>query len=92
MNTNRIVARWETRGADWLELTSENTTMEGPEGALFEYSYKGNACGGCFWAASDTAAIARMEAPWGDPRGAGAATVLKSDRPSLRRTTEPLNH
>jgi hypothetical protein len=76
--SDRIVARWETRGKDYLELTKD-------EGRGRWYSYKGNGCGGGFEADSDAAAIQRMENPWGHPDGTGQVTVLKTDRPSLRR-------
>lgn len=71
------VARWETRGKDWLELTKG----EKPN----TYWYRGNGCMGGFDAPSDVAAIQRMESPWGHPQGTGQVTVLKTDRPSLRR-------
>jgi hypothetical protein len=74
---NNVIARWETRGKDWLELFR----LDAP----YRYQYKGNGCGGVFFAKNDEDAIGQMEAPWGDPRGTGQVTVLKSDRPSLRR-------
>lgn len=86
-----IVARWETRGKDFLELYRTNLTTEDIDadgnhrGFLQDYSYRGNGCGGGFFAKDDKDAISRMEAPWGDPQGVGQVTVLKSDRPSLRR-------
>jgi hypothetical protein len=67
-----LVARWETRGNDWLELTG----WTGHPGC---YWYSGNGCGGGFDAANDEAAIAVMQGK------NGQATVLKLDRPSLRR-------
>lgn len=67
-----LVARWETRGNDWLELTGDAARP----GC---YWYKGNGCGGGFDAADDEAAIAVMQGR------NGAATVLKMDRPSLHR-------
>lgn len=76
------IARWETRGNDFLELTKSE--FKNPEG-LTHYSYRGKGCGGGLFASSDQDAIERMEAPWGDPRGTGQATVLRSDRPSLKR-------
>lgn len=71
-----VIAHWETRGNDFLTLSRT---------AHKQYSYRGNGCGGCFVAESDSAAIDRMNAPWGSKDGAGAVTVLQSDRPSLRR-------
>jgi len=83
---NNVIARWETRGKDWLELyRHEGLTMHGEPGNLPAYGYRGNWCGGGFGATDDADAISRMEAPWGDPRGTGQVAVLKSDRPSLRR-------
>lgn len=73
--SERIVARWETKGKDWLELVHRDSG----------YWYRGNSCGGGIDAADDAEAIGRMEAPWGDRRGVGQVTVLKSDRPSLKR-------
>lgn len=76
-NTDRLVARWETSGNDWIELRQSS----------FDYYYRGNRCGG-FAAdktATDAEAIAAMERPWGSLGGAGQVTVLKTDRPSLRR-------
>ncbi len=74
-----VVARWETRGNDWLELTRG----EKPNC----YWYSGNGCGGGFDAKDDADAIRRMELPWGSPEGTGQVTVLKSDRPSVRRVS-----
>lgn len=78
----RLVARWETRGKDWLELLDNGACHNAPGR---DYFYKGNGCGGGFTAKDDEEAVRRMEAPWGDPRGTGQVTVLKTDRPSLRR-------
>lgn len=72
-----VIARWQTKGNDYLELKRGETEDS--------YWYKGNGCFGGFYAKTDSEAIERMEAPWGDPRGAGQCTVLKSDRPSLKR-------
>lgn len=76
--TDRIIARWETKGKDWLELLHH---------PAYGYSYRGNGCGGGLHACitSDADAIAAMEAPRGSVTGWGQADVLKSDRPSLRR-------
>jgi len=86
---NNVIARWETRGKDWLELyRHEGMTMlrSGSDTErLPAYGYRGNGCGGGFGATDDADAISRMEAPWGDPRGTGQVTVLKTDRSSLRR-------
>jgi len=79
MKTEKAIARWETRGNDYLELFR----LETPGG----YQYKGKGCGGVFLAESDADAIKQMEAPWGDSKGTGAVTVLKTDRPSLRRVS-----
>lgn len=69
MTENRIVARWETRGHDFLEL------YEYPFGG---YGYSGKGCGGSLGALpDDQTAITHMER--------NAVRVLKSDRPSLRR-------
>ncbi len=70
----RIVAHWKTRGKDYLTLHESNGT----------YTYEGNDCGGVLPPqANDACAIAAMEAPWG--RQTGPVTVLRTDRPSLRR-------
>lgn len=73
----RIVARWETRGKDFLCLQEENGS----------YFYNGYGCGGTLGNAvkDDATAIATMQAPWGDPHGVGAVTALKEDRKSLKR-------
>ena len=70
------IATWRTTGKDFLELTKTD----------LGYSYHGNGCGGTLpvAVATDEDAIAYMERPWG-PRGAGPVTVLKTDRPSLKR-------
>lgn len=73
----RIVARWETKGRDWLDLQEDHGI----------YGYTGNGCGGIFGPlADDEAAIAAMEMEWG-PGGAGPVTVLRTDRASLRRVS-----
>ena len=75
-NSRRIVARWETRGHDFIELSESGGV----------YSYRGTRCGGVLAALpDDAAAIAAMDRPWGDRNGTGACTVLRSDRPTLRR-------
>lgn len=68
-----LIARWETRGNDYLNLYRGTRPND--------YFYRGNGCGGGVVADSDEAAIAKMEA-----RG-GQAAVLKLDRPSLRRVS-----
>jgi hypothetical protein len=70
-----LIARWETRGNDWLELYRGATPGD--------YYYRGNSCGGGVVASNDAEAVAAMEAPWGSR--VGQATVLKTDRPSLKR-------
>ena len=72
----RIVAKWKTKGNDWLEL------YHWPKSG---YGYRGNGCGGGIIAETDEEAIVRMEAPRGSEHGWGPAAVLKSDRPSLKR-------
>lgn len=76
------IARWETQGNNYLDLLQHN--FKNPEGLIY-YSYKGNGCGGGFFASSNEDAIARMEAPWGDPKGAGQATILKTGRKNIKR-------
>jgi len=72
-----VVARWETKGKDWLELTrGENKPT---------YWYHGNRCGGGFDAIDDNDAIRKIQLPWGHSEGTGQVTVIKSDRPSLKR-------
>ena len=75
---DRLVARWETKGKDWLEL------LVTPSGY---YHYRGNGCGGGpdRTVTNDAAAVAYMTAPWGAVGGTGQVTVLQSDRPSLKR-------
>lgn len=69
------VARWETRGHDWLSLRRNGAS----------YSYVGNGCGGTLpFMPDDNAAVEWMERPWGKG-GAGPVTVLRDDRPSLKR-------
>lgn len=75
----QLIAAWETRGKERLELITCTAEKE--------YRYI-NAYGrsfGCFSAPSHAAAVARMTAGWNAPEGPGAVTVLKSDRPSLRQ-------
>lgn len=84
----KSIARWETKGKDWLELYATESTMphpHKPEVTVRHYSYKGNGCGGGYYAETDKEAISKMEAPWGDPEGTGQATVLRTDRPSLKQ-------
>lgn len=76
------IAHWQTKGKDYLDLFNNGPALAGKGN---DYFYSGNGCGGGFTALSDEEAISRMEAPWGDPRGTGQVTVLKSDRPSLKR-------
>ena len=77
-----IVARWETKGKDWLQL--EKTSR--PTGG-FWYSYKGSGCGGTFGnnVTTDDQVIAHMERPWNSGTGPGPVTVLRADRSSLKR-------
>lgn len=72
-----LIARWETKGKDWLNLY--RGTQPG------DYFYRGNGCGGGLGVhvTDDWAAVMAMEAK------GGAAHVLKLDRPSLRRVTSP---
>jgi hypothetical protein len=77
---DRLVARWETRGKDWLEL------IHAP-GTCCDYWYRGNGCCGGIPATGDEEAIARMEAERGSKLGWGPAAVLKCDRPSLHRVS-----
>jgi len=76
------IAKWKTKGKDFLDLF--NTYLEHPEKGQI-YQYVGNGCGGCFFASTDQEAIEHMERSWGYPGGAGQATALRSDRPSLKR-------
>lgn len=70
----RLVARWQTKGNDYLNLFASTTG----------YYYEGKDCGGNLpTLPNDDAAIAWMERPWNG--GAGPVTVLKTDRPSLQR-------
>ena len=67
---SNLIAKWATRGKDYLELYKGNT--------LRDYYYKGNGCGGGFYADTNEAAILRIEndqVKW-----------LKMYRPSLKRT------
>ena len=87
-------AQWETTGNDWLALYKYHSDKFG-----WVYSYQGNGCGGGLncndkldpaifgpVVENDEQAIDEMERPWnGNGRpGAGAAFVLKCDRPSLQ--------
>jgi len=76
------IARWETRGKDWLDLYSTQSERFGTV-----YSYKGNGCGGGLplTVKTDEDAIKWMDNPWGHPDGTGQCTVLRSDRSSLHR-------
>lgn len=80
----KSIARYETKGKDYLELFDNGPSAHPDNKGLRDYYYKGNGCGGGFCAAHDVDAISRFEAPWGDQRGVGQVTVLKSDRPSLK--------
>ncbi len=75
----RIVARWETKGKDFLELSKDDYPRS--------YGYLGNGCGGGFMADSDEEAIERMEAERNNSKGYswGQVSVLKADRPSVKR-------
>lgn len=73
-DTDTLIARWETRGNDYLNLFRGGSRPN-------DYFYRGNGCGGVFAVGSDADAIARMEAL------GGPAFVLKLDRPSLRRVS-----
>jgi hypothetical protein len=77
MKRNEI-ARWEARGKSFLSLTKS----ERPNGG---YTYIGDGCGGGFNADTDAEAVAYLERPWSHPNGAGAVTILQSDRPTLKR-------
>ena len=79
VSVERVMARWESRGKDWLELVM--TVSAGN----VSFSYRGNGCGGGVDADSYEDAVVRMEAPWGDPKGVGQCTVLRTDRSTLRR-------
>lgn len=69
IETVRPIARWETRGKDFLELRKSHQG----------YLYIGNRCGGVLPdLPTDEEAIQYMEGH--------AVAVLKSDRPSTRRT------
>ena len=84
MNDRRVVARWQTRGKDFLELYASQSEQFGTV-----YGYTGNFCGGGLplTIKTDEAAITWMDNPWGHPDGTGQCTVLRSDRKSLRRVT-----
>ncbi len=64
-----LIAKWKTKGNDYLELYDNNTY----------YSYKGNDCGGILPTGiiSSSAAITWMED--------NPVKFLKMDRPSLKR-------
>ena len=74
----RVVARWETKGKDFLCLQQDD------DGTYF---YTGNGCGGTLddKVTDDATAIAAMEFPWGHTKGVGAVTALREDRKSLNR-------
>ncbi len=86
-----LVARWQTKGNDWIELW-KLTEYSPRSGVGYDgvYHYKGKGMGGGIpnTVKTDTEAIAYMERPWGRG-GAGPATVLKTDRPSLKRVRNP---
>lgn len=70
----RVIARWETKGKDFLELYSDGNG----------YLYDGKGEFGVLGAfIDDQAAIERMTNDWGP--NVGPVTVLRADRPSLRR-------
>ncbi len=74
-----VIARWETTGNDWIELIRHEFARGSG------YTYRGKGMGGMLGEISnDRDALAWMTAPWGK-HGAGPVTVLKTDRPSLRR-------
>lgn len=93
--TDTKVAQWETSGNDWLVLYRYESERFGTV-----YAYKGNGQGGGLncnpdldpavfgpVVKTDDEAIAELERSWNERGrgGAGAAFVLRQDRPSLRR-------
>ena len=87
MENDKIIARWETKGNDFLELRRVDLEKVG-----ISYFYRGNGCGGGLPGTikTDAGAIAWMDNPWGHKDGTGACTVLRSDRPSLKRVSLPI--
>ena len=78
----KSIARWETRGKDFLELFQSGYEKDGK----LDFSYRGNGCCGGFWADSAEQAIEMMEAPRNNGKYPwGQVDVLKCDRPSVRR-------
>lgn len=77
-----LVAQWKTKGNDWLILYKFQSPKYGTC-----YGYIGPSQGGGVEAKSDEEAIKEMERSWGadNKPGAGAAFVMKCDRPSLKR-------
>jgi hypothetical protein len=76
--SSRLIASWKTKGKDYINLYFNE------DNGLKYYHYEGNGCGGALpKLENDDKAIEWMEEPWG--KGAGPVTVLKSDRPSLKR-------
>jgi len=86
-----LIARWQTKGKDWVELWkyTDYTPREG-QGYDGVYYYKGKGMGGGLpnTVRTDAEAVAYMERPWGRG-GAGQAFILKLDRPSLKRVKNP---
>lgn len=75
----KTIASWEVKGGkDYLNLCKTDYDI---------YFYQGLTCGGVLPQSitDDNLAIEWMENPWGHKLGAGPVTVLKSDRPSLKR-------
>ena len=75
-----LIASWETTGKCFLHLFESTSPTLG-----VNYFYRGYRCGGGLPLTVKTreAAIAHMDNPWGPE--VGACTVLRADRPSLRR-------
>jgi hypothetical protein len=84
MNENLLIASWETSGKDFLHLFEARCAKLG-----INYCYRGKGCGGGLPLSITTreAAVAWMDNPWGHPEGTGACTVLRADRPSLKRVS-----
>ncbi len=82
ISEEKSIARWETRGKDFLELFQSGYEKDGK----LDFFYRGNGCGGGFFADSPEQAIEMMEAPRGNGKYPwGQVDVLKCDRPSVRR-------
>ncbi len=71
-NTYPILAKWQTKGKDYLMLYQSDTDKK-----FGMYSYTGNQCGGGFNAIDLESAIAHMEK--------NQVAVLRADRPSVKR-------